>query len=43
MTMRRRPLSVWKGAAKTPATDDEDREYVEDEDDDDGVDETTEG
>ena len=31
VTMRRRPLSVWKGAAKTPATDDEDGEYVEDE------------
>ena len=42
--MRRRPLSVWKGAAKTPATDDEDGECVEDEnDDDDGKDENTEG
>ena len=33
VTMRRRPLSVWKGAAKTPATDDEDGEYVDDEND----------
>ena len=43
VTMRRRPLSVWKGAAKTPATDDEDGEYVKDENNDDGEDETTEG
>ena len=44
VTMRRRPLSVWKGAAKTPVTDDEDGECVEDEnDDDDGKDENTEG
>ena len=42
VTMRRRPLSVWKGAAKTPATDDEDGEYVKDDNDDDGEDETTE-
>ena len=33
VTMRRRPLSVWKGAAKTPATDDEDGECVDDEND----------